>query len=109
MSCNIPDMEVSIRGSCLLCLADKDGERMISVVMGANYYTYGGRRYSECFSQTRDLISWGYDNFGYHTLLSEGQVITQVPELISAAVFTATSIAVPLPVCGAKDVQNGFT
>lgn len=69
----------SSAGSCLLCLADKDGERMVSVVMGANYYTYGGRRYSECFSQTRDLISWGYDNFGYHTLLSEGQVMTQVP------------------------------
>ena len=46
----------SVAGYCLVSAADKDGRRLLCVVMGC-----GSRTAS--FSQTTRLFNWGYDNY----------------------------------------------
>ncbi len=87
----------SVAGYCLVSAADKDGRRLLCVVMGC-----GSRTAS--FSQTIRLFDWGYDNYDALTYGvdvpdpdlpdesdNQDSMLEEEPELISAQETVAPS------------------
>lgn len=57
-------------GLCLAAAAEKDGDYLISVVLGAQRTpgTTGSAGYNQ-YSESKRLLEWGFDNFSRRTLL----------------------------------------
>jgi serine-type D-Ala-D-Ala carboxypeptidase (penicillin-binding protein 5/6) len=55
-------------GFCFTGTAERDGQRYISVVMGANSY-------NSRFSETAKLMDYGFSNFEQITLVNKGQAV----------------------------------
>lgn len=67
-------------GYCAIATASKDGRTLLSVVLGAQSYTAeDGRTMVQSFSDTKNLMNWGFDNFVYTDLLSTLKLIDEVP------------------------------
>ncbi len=71
-------------GYCLVSTAQRGREHYLSVIMGADRVTENnGTVNYRSFSETTRLFNWGFDNFGYATILEEGEPIQEVPVSLS--------------------------
>lgn len=75
----------SAAGSCLLSSAEKDGQRLICVVLGCeNPIDANGNVQRKQFSETRRLFQWGFENFSVHSILDATKPIAEVPVTLSS-------------------------
>ena len=65
-------------GYCLVSTAEKDGIRVLAVVMGCDGWLNAHIEEYKNFSDTIALYNWCFDNFSYRTVLSRRDVITKV-------------------------------
>lgn len=90
-------------GFCLVSSAELDGIHVISVVMGAQSLTLeDGTIEVQSFTETRRLFKWGFDNFSYQDVLTETELIADVPVMLGdgadyVIAKPSSSISVLLP------------
>ena len=71
-------------GYCLVSTAEKDGVRLLAVVMGCDGWLNAGLDEYENFSDTISLYNWAFDNFSYRTAVTSTSVVTRVPVELAA-------------------------
>lgn len=65
-----------LAGSCLVSLAEKNGNELICILMGAKTVRYSsGYKYIESFPESLRLFEYGFSSFGTVQLLEEGTVL----------------------------------
>ena len=89
-------------GYCLLSAARRDGNTLISVVMGAETVVDTDGTHRKQFSESASLLQWGFDNFSYHSILDNRDPVAEVPVTLSSQtdgvlVAPAESISALLP------------
>lgn len=67
-------------GHCLVASAVRGSRRLISVVLGAGVKEDGT---VESFTETSRLFDWGFDNFTSQVVLTEDEMIQEVPVALS--------------------------
>ena len=70
-------------GHCLVSSAVCGDRRVISVVLGAGTEEKNGETRVLSFDETVRLFNWGFDNFSMQTVLTEDEVIQEVPVALS--------------------------
>ncbi|MBR1457310.1 MAG: D-alanyl-D-alanine carboxypeptidase [Oscillospiraceae bacterium] len=65
-------------GYCLISTAEKDGVRLMAVVMGCNGWLNAGLEEYRNFSDTISLYDWAFENFAYQTVLSTSEQLSRV-------------------------------
>lgn len=65
-------------GYCLISTAEKEGVRLLSVVMGCDGWLNAQIEEYKNFSDTIALFNWGFDNFAYRTVLAPNDPVTKV-------------------------------
>ena len=71
-------------GYCLVSTAEKDGVRLLAVVMGCDGWLNAGIDEYENFSDTISLYNWAFDNFAYRQAISTTNVVTRVQVELAA-------------------------
>lgn len=67
-------------GYCLAATAVKENLSFISIVLGAGSEILGdGTTSVLSYTETKRLFEWGFDSFSYRTILSDSDLVTQVP------------------------------
>ncbi len=66
-------------GYCLASVAEKDGVRLLIVVMGCPGPLSGDSREPESFRDTIRLYGWVFENFSYRPLFAPNEEICRVP------------------------------
>lgn len=90
-------------GFCLVSSAELDGIHVVSVVMGAQSVALeDGTTEVQSFTETRRLFEWGFASFSYQDVLTEAELIAEVPVILGdGADFViakpSSSISVLLP------------
>lgn len=84
-------------GRCLVTTAQKNGYTYLLVTMQAPYFDPEGKRYNYNVLDHYHLYEWAYNSFVYKTVVTEGEVISEVKvsqgeedrlQLVSDADFT---------------------
>lgn len=71
-------------GRCLVSAAQEDGRTMIAVVLGCQDQTQAdGTVLRTYFSDSKQLLEWGFDNFSRQTLLDPNAVMREVKVTLS--------------------------
>ena len=71
-------------GYCLVSSAVRTDRQLISVVLGARLMTDSDGSYKVgSFTETARLFDWGFDNFTTKTVLTEDEMIQEVPVALS--------------------------
>ena len=71
-------------GYCLVSSAVRTDRQLISVVLGARLMTASDGSYKVgSFTETARLFDWGFDNFTTKTVLTEDEMIQEVPVALS--------------------------
>lgn len=72
-------------GHCLVSTAVRADRRLISVVLGCDEMPdpINGGTVSMSFTETARLFDWGFENFSVRTVLTENEVVAEVPVLLS--------------------------
>ena len=72
-------------GHCLVSTAVRADRRLISVVLGCDEMPdpINGGTVSMSFTETARLFDWGFENFSTRTVLTENEVVAEVPVLLS--------------------------
>ena len=79
-------------GYCLASSAEKDGVKLLSVVMKSDAYAQDdGSWYYGNFADTRTLFEWGFNNFSYQDVLKSTEVVTEVPVSMGADAESVTA------------------
>ena len=65
-------------GYCLVSTAEKNGVRLLAVVMGCDGWLNAGIEEYENFSDTIRLYNWAFDNFEYRQAVSAISTVTRV-------------------------------
>lgn len=89
-------------GHCLVSSATKGSRTLISVVLGAERIVGAdGVADVQSFSETKRLFLWGFENFSTKTVLSELDMLADVPvtlsKIDSVAVHPASAVDLILP------------
>lgn len=89
-------------GYCLLSAAERDGNILISVVMGAETTLDNDGTHRMQFSESSSLLEWGFNNFSIHTVLENTDPVAEVPVTLgkkvdSVLVVPAESVDALLP------------
>ncbi|MEG1577676.1 MAG: D-alanyl-D-alanine carboxypeptidase family protein [Oscillospiraceae bacterium] len=90
-------------GSCLAAAAEKDGEYLISVILGAEVIKQeNGERLRQSFSETTRMFEWGFANFQRQTILDSVTPLQEIPvtlsdDVSSVAVRPETGLEATLP------------
>ena len=71
-------------GYCLVSTAEKDGVRLLAVVMGCDGWLNAGIDEYENFSDTIALYDWAFENFAYRQAVSTTNVVTRVQVELAA-------------------------
>ncbi len=66
-------------GSCLVSAAEKDGERLICIIMGAGIEVYEEKIVPGSFIEARNLYEWCYSEYNEWQVLMASQVIQSAP------------------------------
>lgn len=67
-------------GYCLVSSAEENGLTVFTAVMGTEAVTLNdGYRQTKSFSESVKLYDWVFDNFSIRTMLSEGDLVAEVP------------------------------
>jgi D-alanyl-D-alanine carboxypeptidase (penicillin-binding protein 5/6) len=77
-------------GYCLVSTAEKDGVRLLAVLLGCNGPLNAEQTDYGNFSGTIRLYNWAFRNFTYRRVLSVGEEITKVP--VAYAVGNAPAV-----------------
>jgi D-alanyl-D-alanine carboxypeptidase (penicillin-binding protein 5/6) len=98
----------SAAGYCLVSTAEKDGIRLLAVLLGCNGPLNAEQTDYGNFSGTIRLYNWAFRNFAYRRVLNVGEEITKVPVAYAVgnapAVLRSTEeITLLLP----KDTEDG--
>ncbi len=67
-----------LAGYCLVSTAEKDGVRLLAVVMGCDGWLNAGIDEYENFTDTVRLYNWAFDSFAYREAVSSLSTITRV-------------------------------
>ena len=67
-----------LAGYCLISTAEKDGVRLLAVVMGCDGWLNAGIEEYENFTDTIRLYNWAFENFGYRQAVSSLSTVTRV-------------------------------
>ena len=79
-------------GYCLASSAEKDGVKLLSVVLKSQAYQQDdGSWYYGNFADTRTLFEWGFNNFSYQDVLKSTEIVTEVPVAMGADAETVTA------------------
>ena len=72
-------------GHCLVSTAVRADRRLVSVVLGCGEMPdpINGGKVSMSFTETARLFDWGFENFSIRTVLTEDEMISEVPVLLS--------------------------
>jgi len=71
-------------GKCLASSAEKDGRMLICVVLGAEEVTQSdGSVQIQSFSESKRLFEWGFNNFSVQSLVNDGDLLQEVPVILS--------------------------
>ena len=70
-------------GHCLVSTAVSGERRLVSVVMGAGVKETATESRVLSFDETARMFDWGFDNFSMQTVLTEDEVIQEVPVELS--------------------------
>lgn len=81
-------------GSCLVSAAEKDGERLICIIMGADIEVYEERIVPGGFIEARNLYEWCYEEYNVWQLLTASQVIQSIPVEFGKDIETVDVVAV---------------
>ena len=81
-------------GSCLVSAAEKDGERLICIIMGAGIEVYEGSVVPGSFIEARNLYDWCYQEYNEWQLLTASQVMQTIPVEFGKDADSAEVIAV---------------
>ena len=65
-------------GYCLISTAEKDGIKLLAVVMGCDGWLNAGIDEYENFSDSIKLYNWAFDNFSYRQAVSSLSTVTRV-------------------------------
>ncbi|MBQ9166412.1 MAG: D-alanyl-D-alanine carboxypeptidase [Oscillospiraceae bacterium] len=89
-------------GYCLLSAAERDGNILISVVMGAETTLDRDGTHRKQFSESSSLLEWGFEYFSIHPILESSDPVAEVPvtlgvDVDSVLVVPAESIDALLP------------
>lgn len=72
-------------GYCLLSSAEKDGQRLICVMLGCeNPKDEAGNIQRLQFTESSKLFEWGFSNFSFHTILDSKDPVAEVPVTLSS-------------------------
>lgn len=90
-------------GHCLISMAEKDGRRVLGVILGEQDEVVDGVKTYPVFDESINLLAHGLDDFSYQTLVEGDAYVTTVPveysrDGNSTDVYTASSISALLPV-----------
>jgi D-alanyl-D-alanine carboxypeptidase (penicillin-binding protein 5/6) len=66
-------------GYCLISTAEKDGVRLLAVVMGCDGWLNAGIDEYENFSDSVKLYTWAFESFSYRQAVSSISTVTRVP------------------------------
>ena len=67
-----------LAGYCLISTAEKDGVRLLAVVMGCDGWLNAGIEEYENFTDTIRLYNWAFDSFAYRQAVSSLSTVTRV-------------------------------
>ena len=67
-----------LAGYCLVSTAEKDGVRLLAVVMGCDGFYLTGLEEYQNFSDSIKLYDWAFENFAYRTAVSSSSAVTRV-------------------------------
>ncbi len=67
-----------LAGYCLVSTAEKNGVRLLAVVMGCDGWLNAGIEEYENFSDTIRLYNWAFDNFDYRRAVNSISTVTRV-------------------------------
>ena len=90
-------------GYCLVSTAERDGVRLLSVIMNAQAYDLNnGTWYYGHFADSTTLYDWAFDNFSYQEIVKSTEIVADVPVAMGAdtdsvSVRPSTSITALLP------------
>lgn len=72
-------------GRCLVSCAERGGRMLVSVVLGAQTVKdAAGNQTIKSFSETIRLFNWGFDNFSKKEILSDSEMVCEVPVTLSS-------------------------
>ena len=67
-------------GYCLATTAEKDGVKLLCVVMKAEAYKLeDGSMYYGHFADARTLFEWAYENFSYQEIVRSTEMVAEIP------------------------------
>jgi len=97
-------------GACVVTTASKEGLTYLCVVMGAENIKGDEAIYS--YQTARILLNWAFDNYGYREILSNSEIVCEIPVSLSASVDHITlvpseplSVFLPVDI----DIKNEIT
>ena len=71
-------------GYCLISTAEKDGVRLLAVVMGCDGWLNAGLDEYQNFLDSRSLYEWAFNGFAYREAVSSLSTVTRVQVALSA-------------------------
>ena len=71
-------------GYCLVSTAEKDGIRLLAVVMGCDGWLNAGIDEYQNFTDSRSLYNWAFEGFAYREAVSSLSTVTRVQVALSA-------------------------
>lgn len=88
-------------GNCFVGAAERDGMQLISVVLGSGWGNVGKERK---WIDTKNILNYGFENFDYYTLCSDGDIIAEIPveKSYGKKIKTAVSGTIILPLSKAE-------
>ncbi|WP_435980260.1 D-alanyl-D-alanine carboxypeptidase family protein [Psychrobacter sp. DM4] len=89
-------------GYCLVASSDRDGMRLISVIMGTESQQARA-------DQSRELLNWGYGHFTTVTKAPSGQFVSKVPVWFGQAEEVELATADNLQILTTKTQKNKIT
>jgi D-alanyl-D-alanine carboxypeptidase (penicillin-binding protein 5/6) len=101
-------------GHCLVSSAVQGSLHFISVILGADRVEENGVGNIRSFSETSRMFDYGFKNFAYKTIVSEQEIIQEVPVSLSkmdhVTVHPAQDLEVLLPkVLEPEDLQRNLS
>ena len=98
----IKDSSSTQAGHCLITSAVKGDLDLVCVVMGAKKVTLDdGKTQIQSFSEATRLLKWGFNSFGYQTILTPNDMLASMPVTMSdsdaVTLHSAKEITVLMP------------
>jgi len=90
-------------GYCLVSTAERDGVRLLSVIMNAQAYQMdNGNWYYGHFADSATLYDWAFENYSYQEIVKSTEIVAEVPVTMGAdtdsvSARPSTSITALLP------------